>query len=441
VRRTCSTAIGFGLAVIAIAAPAYAQSAPRGDRGVFASGLASAGQSLVASGSLGTIYYERLGVPENEAARIAPKGSANRASAGLQYRLNLDRASVSAQWDTAGTYLPKSDSQAPLWIINHYASLNASTGWNLTRHTELTLAQSLSFQPARFTELAPVDFQSAVDPQLVLTGDPDLEGQNLSAESSARMVHTFTQRFSVSADYIFSRRTLSNSDFALQSQQAGIATHFGITRNLTLRAGYRFADTQSGAPGSPHFSTHNADIGLDYDRALTLRLTRHTTLDLTAGLGAIVDQRRQQHYRVNGTAQLNHEMGRTWRSTLGYVRTMGFSEIFAEPLLLDTVRGDVNGLITRRVALNAGAAASRGTVGFIAAGNGIVRTSATAGLSVAMTRNIALSVDYLYYRRDVESLVVVAPGIERSPQGQTAIVSLDLWAPIFNRARRPHATR
>jgi len=182
-------------------------------------------------------------------------------------------------------------------------------------------------------------------------------------------------------------------------------------------------------------------VGLDYDRGLTLRLTRHTTLALAAGLGAVVDQRRQTHYRVNGGADLRHEMGRTWFSALSYARNMGFSEVFAEPLLTDTVRADLSGLITRRVAFRAAAAGSRGTVGFVAAGHGIVRISATSGLQFAISRNLALSADYLYFRRDIEALVVVAPGTDRAPESQIVSVTLNVWAPIFNRARRPHATR
>lgn len=435
-----------GLAVVALglvaSLPAHAQTPNLGrlDRGLFGSGIGNASQSLTVDGNLGALYYEQLGIDQSVIGRIPTHGSAGQAAAGMAYGLGLKRLRISASAQSSGTYIPAAQGKASLWIVNNFASVNASSNLDLSRRTHLTLTQAVAYQPGRYAELFPTGFGSGFDPSLALSNTTDTGGHSVTLDSAVRLAHEISRRVSISADYGFIRRSLSNISSVsstLLSHRAGAAAHLSITRNLKLRLGYRFSDDQVGEPDAPHYRTHTADIGLDYDRALTLRLSRHTTLNLGAGLGAVVDQGGRQHYRVLGNADLRHEMGRTWSSSLVYTRTMGFSEVFQQPVLEDTVRANLNGLMTRRLSFNAGVATSRGTVGFLAAGHGLVRTTATTGLQAAVSRNVALMLDYLYYRRDIEALVVVPPGVGRTPENQILRVSVNVWAPLFNRARRP----
>ena len=113
---------------------------------------------------------------------------------------------------------------------------------------------------------------------------------------------------------------------------------------------------------------HNIDIGIDYAKALSV--SRRTHFSFTTGSALFyVNQGitnvsdRQLNFALLGTANLTHEMGRTWTSSIAYRRSLDFHEGFADPFLAQSVSADLRGLLSRRLSFASGAWYSSGVIG------------------------------------------------------------------------------
>jgi len=181
------------------------------------------------------------------------------------------------------------------------------------------------------------------------------------------------------------------------------------------------------------------DGGLAFDRALSL--TRRTHLSLSTGLIGARDIGGQTHYYVTGQGTLTYELGRSWTAALNYRRGVDFNQNIGQPMVMDMVSGGVSGELSRRIHVSTSAASSWGVVG-IALGNDRFRaTSATANLQTALTRQLGFSVGYVYGHYLFDESTSLPLGMQPSTDRQTIRVTLDLWVPLFTRARRPDASR
>jgi hypothetical protein len=63
--------------------------------------------------------------------------------------------------------------------------------------------------------------------------------------------------------------------------------------------------------------------------------------------------------------------------------------------------------------------------------------SGVAGITWALTRYLGTGLTYAYYRHDLAGGVALAPGFPNHFDGQTIRASVSVWAPVFQRARRP----
>src|SRR5207247_3153031 len=106
----------------------------------------------------------------------------------------------------------------------------------------------------------------------------------------------------------------------LVAEGANIRYSQRVSRYAGFHAG---VGTRIGVYGSLRdairIQTRDIDIGIDYDRPLSL--SRRTTFTFSTGSSLVPDQG-VTHYRVNGSATLTHAMGRTWTSRLQYSRAL-----------------------------------------------------------------------------------------------------------------------
>jgi opacity protein-like surface antigen len=227
------------------------------------------------------------------------------------------------------------------------------------------------------------------------------------------------------------------------------SSHYGyirfghaLTRNLALRLGYGQTqyeyrtDDPAVEEADRRIRSHNIDAGIDYNR--TLSFSRRTTLAFNTG-SIVVTDGDESLFSLVGGATLAHEIGRTWGASLDYRRSVGFLEVFNSPTLIDNATFSLGGLIGRRLRFSSNVGASRGSVGFFR-GDGTAYSTYRGGasLSMALTRLFALRGDYTYsqYRFDEPAAVpdVLATGHVRY---HSVRVGLDVWTPIWTRARRP----
>jgi hypothetical protein len=236
---------------------------------------------------------------------------------------------------------------------------------------------------------------------------------------------------------------------ALRSYSVGGRFRQGVSRYATLRLGYAYRQGQYGfTRTSAAVGIHDIDVGVDYNRGLSL--TRRTTFDFSTGSALISmpvteltssgASGNELQFRLVGQVGLSHEMGRTWRARVGYNRSVGFAEAFAQPIVADGVNVSLTGFASRRVGVSLNGAFSTGESGF-----GRTLSSASTSNSSFQTWNVsartryalgsmwAVYAEYLYYSQDLGTAVIVPSGMPSVLDRQTIHVGLTLWVPLFKR--------
>ena len=142
----------------------------------------------------------------------------------------------------------------------------------------------------------------------------------------------------------------------LNSYSVGGRFSHRVSRNASLRLGYTYRRGKYGFVSTAADATiHDLDFGVDYGRALSL--FRRTQLDFGVG-SSMVNQptdgfNERPQYRVVGNVGLNHEISRTWRARLAYMRGFGFVDGLPEPVFSDGVTASLSGFVNRRVDVSA----------------------------------------------------------------------------------------
>jgi len=210
-----------------------------------------------------------------------------------------------------------------------------------------------------------------------------------------------------------------------------------LSRDLSLRLGYGYTEARYLA--NTNYQSHNLDTGVDYSRDLSL--TRRTKLSFSTG-AAVVRQNQTTRYEAIGSARLGREIGRTWNADLTYQRNVGFLDSVREPTFYDALSAGIGGLITRKVSFRSSVGTTRGVIGITTQpGNGFNAWTGGAGINVALTRNLALGVNYTLYHYNFEENAVLLTGFRPQANRHSVSVTLNAWAPVFQHGKRPHASR
>jgi hypothetical protein len=416
--------------------PAAAQTVtpPRPERpyrGMFASGVDNSGQTLTAGTSLSGGYDDNIladATNRQTPLQDSQQGTLGQFSGTVNYNFTRSRATVNAGAGTSIRYYPALEQE-------YFKTYNAGIGAALQvlSKPSLTLHQSANYQPYSFLS-RPID---GLDPGLdpLIAPEPDfvpIASQYVSYESGADFDAQLSRRtnYLLSYDYRLADRT--GRRFWRQMGSTGFK--WGLTRDLSLRTIYRYTEA--------HFSgrvvkMHSPDIGLDFNRALSL--TRRTSLTFGAGTEAIMlnDETR---YRATGRVNVAHEIARTWSATASYQRGTYFVDTLSAPVYGDSVLAGIGGLLTRRIQLQATANAMIGNTGFDVRRRFDSYRGAVS-LSTALNRFMNVGVDYAYYKYIFDPQVELEPGVPRDVNRQSVRAHVSFWAPLLNKTRRRDASR
>jgi opacity protein-like surface antigen len=432
----------YALAVIVTiaAGPAYAQrETPRPERpyrGLFGSSPGDLNQQLTVNGSLGVGFDDNVLAdlfdqtsPTFGDLTTSHRGGVGTASAGIGYLLNRQRVTAVLSGETTGRYYP---TLTPSFIRRNYAS--GTVGVNIGKG--LSAGAQGVYEPYSVQTMFPV----LVD---VRGGVPAIDEDFASSTE-----HYIAYSSNVAYRHQLSRRTFVGLDAAYHVREgsalvprftytdAGGGLTHNLTKDLSLRLGYRYATAQYGDVNNRSRPVdHVIDAGVDYKRALSR--SRRTNVAFSTGASAATGRPGYEtRLRAIGSADLTHEIGRTWLISVGYYRGVDYVESWPEPVFADTVTTGVNGLITRRVEFHASARAASGTGEFSSKGD--LRTYyGNAGVSYAVTRFISTGVTYAYYNHRFADSVLLAPGFPHHVNRESVRVYISLWAPLFERSRRP----
>jgi hypothetical protein len=437
--RLFTCALSFVLAGVA-AGPIYAQTArpERPQRSLFGGGYGNAEQMLTLSANFGGGYDSSvLSVdPESTSGAVPPPktsdGTFNNASASLAYQLSKTGVSFGATAYTSAGYYPSVDRP---FFGGTGGGVNG--GFAISSRMSASVGAQVSHQPlyALLLPTLPGSFNQA--PGEIAPLDPSLTARannHLSFSTSAGLSYLVARHSTLTGSYGRSLSSASISGFSrsLSTQSASGNFNQALAKGLGLNLGYGFSDADYGGLRG-HVHSHSINAGLNYNKALSI--SRRTSLSFATGSMGVTDLG-QIHWVVTGNVQLMREIGRTWSAGIGYARNVSFIEGFTGPVLSDSAFANYGGMINRKLQFTSGVGMSMGGVGFGLPNNGFRSYFGSAGLRVGLTQSVAFSLNYTYSRYTFESGVTLLPGLVSHSNRQSVMVSLNLWEPLFHRARR-----
>jgi hypothetical protein len=403
-------------------------------RGLFGGGVADTQQLLTVSASAGAGWDKNIVAGLNGRNLLLGdghgdfQGGATFASTALSYSWNGVRAALGASAGTTARYYPSLYSDV---IRRDYASVGSS----VLIGGGLSAQGSVGYQPYSLKGLLPeLDGPRLGDPAIVDQDFPDSNVQYVSYSGGLNLLRRISRRQTFTSSYSYHGRLSSDSIDPYHKQSAAARLTRALGRGLDLRLGYGYSKAWYGERRRT-YSTHSLDVGVDYDRALSF--SRRTRLSF--GTGTAAARRLGDaafRFRATGDARLTHEIGRTWTGSISYRRGFQLVETWPEPVFSDSATAVVSGDITSRVQARLAARALRGShwggdYGDVATYSGV------AGITWALTRYLGTGLTYAYYRHDLAGGVALAPGFPNHFDGQTIRASVSVWAPVFQRARRP----
>lgn len=272
------------------------------------------------------------------------------------------------------------------------------------------------------TNPAMVDADTALD-----TGV--LSRNNLSLESEFSAIQTLSRRDTI-AYYGLRHRTETGFERRPLVVTGGGATYRRqLTRYGALRAGYGYTVADYHRVPPDILRMHVLDTGYEYLRPLSF--SRRTTIGVTTGAQAF-DRRGTTIYRALVSANVAHEIGRTWEVIAFYDRGGQYADIVDEPVYADTVRFHGDGLIGgQRLALSLDASYSNGRLTYTLNQNQVVTYLGSARLQWAFNEHWRLEGIYSYYQYEFGSDVPLPPGLLPNVSRQSVRVGLSFWLPII----------
>jgi hypothetical protein len=418
-----------------LAAPAAAQGRPeRPYRGLFGSQTADLEQSLRVSGTLGGVYdtdlaaevlgTTSLGITETPGAR---RGSAAQFSGSAAYSLSLERVDFSASASSSGRYYPSQDGNV-IRRDNVAATGSAQLGLGFS------VGGSAGYRPFTATSLYEAFFERGLGES---SADFDFGASGthyVSYAGDAGWQKQLTRRTFVSANYEYRTRAAADNVPQYRSQQAGGGFRYNLGRGFDLKLGYGY--TAARYSEKEPIGRHLIDAGVDYSRALSF--SRRTTLSFTTGTVASENPGPDGRLRLRavGSASLNHEIGRTWNLMAHYGRNLRFDENWMDPIFSDSLMVNLSGLLNRRFQVHARAGTATGRTS-LTEERGFDTYFFDTGLNFGIGRFLGIGTSYRYHNHTFAQGLSLASGIAPSLERHSVQAYLSLWAPIFERTRRP----
>jgi hypothetical protein len=338
----------------------------------------------------------------------------------------------------AGSSLRYYQTAHELLPSTHFGNVGLSIGG---QRTLFTAGQSVTYSPSYLYSIFPSLGTADPDYVIAATGDYASSSQQvLVYDTTMNLNQSLSERSHITALGSFRYSDLSNlkAGRVLRAYNAGGRYFYDLSRNASLHFGYIHREGNYVLSELDRATVvHDIDAGVDYHRPLSF--SRRTHIDFGIGSSIVnaptIDSGNAQlQYRVGANAGLTHDMGRTWRARVEYRRGVGFIEAVRQPVFSDAVNGSLSGFFTRRTDLYVSGGFSTGDAGTVSVAQNRVRTyTGSARVRTALNETFALFAEYLYYNYDLGSAVIVADGLPRSLDRNTARVGVSVWVPVLRK--------
>lgn len=321
--------------------------------------------------------------------------------------------------------------------VHHAATFLGRT--KLSRSTTFAFDQRVSYQP--YYSLRGLPIYSAPE-----SGLPPVVGVDYAIESYESVQYGTH----VGIDQAVGRRsnlgvgyTFNFTDFRQENERlrdftnhaANVTFSSGFTERTDWLANYTYQRGNYGygrLPGSDVFENHEALLGIRHER----RLSPSRRLFLNASGGPSVtyapDQFGVRREYTGGAASAGFgvDLARSWGLRGDYRRSIRFLDGFNQPFYSNRGTLTLSGYVTRAWSLVFNGGYDTGEVSFSGQ-----RNYSTALAQVqsqhALTRHIALTGTYFFYRYNYDSSVTLPDGLPGKLDRQGVRVSLVFWLPVL----------
>jgi hypothetical protein len=317
---------------------------------------------------------------------------------------------------------------------SHSGSVHARL--QLARSAAFQVAQTLAYSPSYLFELFP-------DAELPRLEDPIAVNPEYRVRETESYVHNTSvtldvgakrgSSFAVSGNFgqtTFSSQALERPTLRNYGGQARYSQ--GIRRNVNLSAGYEY---RGGELNLAPFAEQRLSIGAQY--SLALSTSRRATfrfdvspswLDVPETSGAPFTGRARG---VHGSLALDYQFLRTWRASAAYSRSFEYVAVLAEPVVANSARVDLSGLIGRRLDVAVSAGYSVGESALSLTTDELETYTGTSTMRFALTRGFALFTEYFYYVYDDRGQSLLAPQLPSQFEQHGVRVGATVWVPVF----------
>lgn len=453
----------LALATLAVAAPALAQGGQSGSPGMFnAIRPNSGGRDFLALQMAIRDAFDSDVAPEFRPRLPGGRLPGRRTSifaGGLGYARNRRAVQFSTMTTGFARYSHELQQAKP-----GSASARAGLGLRMPgRLGTLSLSQGLSYSPSFLYQLLPGD---EIDPDLEPDEPPMPEDPDYRIDARESLAYRTRLRLQTGSGLGWRMVTTgqyARTDFRgnlsvgeRRIWDSGTRLSYRPTRRGGISFGYRYRDVSFRTDQTSQI--HEVPLGFDFTpslsatRRLTVRVRVTPTLVNTFTLATIrgdaqpdeeqeaidipmppiegrAGQRRRQ--TLQGEAGVSYPINLRWRLLALYQRRVQTVAVVAAPIATDSGRLRLMGTIRRRfdVAVNA-----RHTRGGSVAGirDGLTTTQGEARLRFALTRSIALSGEYLYFRYDFDGHLL-PPDFPQSVERHGVRIGVSLFTRLLGR--------
>jgi opacity protein-like surface antigen len=366
--------------------------------------------------------------------RAKKRSTFGMASASLTYSLSKSRAAFGASFGSSAIYYPVLS--RPI-LATHTGGVSGTL--HLWSGATLSASETASYSPLYFLPTFPTAVDASTSAPVAVDGSLAVTVENhLIENTSAAFSQQLSKRVTLQFDGGYSRSISLSHLRDLSTISGGGGLTVGLLKGLDFQIGYRHFDARySNAGHDEHFRSSTIDVGLAFNRALSL--SRRTTLSFNTGTVAVTDGQ-QTRYSLTGGLNLNYEIGRSWATSVTYARNVGFAETFRQPIFLDSLNLHIGGLLGRRLNFHTDVGAQRGSIGF-GINSEFHNYYGSTGLVTRVTRNIGIGVEYSYFQYGYAKGVELPVGLLSKASRQQIRAFLTLSEPLFTRSRRPNASR
>jgi hypothetical protein len=433
------------MAIAATPTRAVAQGGPEFPA-LFGGSLGSRGTGHTVDTSVSLLgSYENNEDNNTPSSLFETTGYYTAATASLGYGFRTQKIQVGVNVGLDARHYPE---QHELRTVNQFAGVGFNA--NFARRTVLSVNQNLNYTPAYFGGLFPALPNSEPGFVDMHDGDYAVSDENaLSTATIANVSHglTRTGTLSFTSSYRQTRFGSASGYDDLRSYSVGGRFQQRLTRYTALRLGYAYRQGDYNLLSSRNDVTvHDVDLGVDYARGLSM--TRNTQLDF--GIGSTVIKQPETGfsgrlgYHVLGNVGLNHQLSRTWRTRVAFNRGVNFVDGLPEPLFSNGLTATASGFVNRRIDMSIEGAYTSGFVGSSSSPEGGIGTpssvdndvtayTATARAHIALSRILASTVEYVFYRYELGRDIVLPSSVPTDPRRHSVRAGLTLWLPLLRR--------